>query len=196
SGVKLLLAESEFRERFASTVADLFEAPARLDVALESLLGERLQALPAAGLDDVLTAVEFLRARDGRCCFVLPGFQPAAVATPAGGVALSELVQPRPDCEALVAALLRDCFLVDTLDPYWRAPLAAGVFLVTTEGDILTGRGEFTAGGRQSLGQGAIHKKREMKELSQQVEELLASVDSLEQRRLQLRSEQQETEGR
>lgn len=196
SGVKALLAESRFRERFPGTVADLFEVSSRFEVALESVLGERLQALPAARREDVLTAVDFLRGRDGRCTFVLSDFKPPPLAPVAGALPLGELVQPCPGYEGLVGALLQGCYLVDSLDPYWQESFPAGMVLVTEGGDILTGRGEFTGGGRQGLGQGLLHKKREMKELSVQVEDQLAEVKNLDQLRQQLRNDQHEAEER
>ncbi len=196
SGVKALLADATFRERFPGTVADLFEVSSRFEVALESVLGERLQALPAAGRDDVLAAVEFLRGRDGRCTFVLSGFQPLSVPALAGATPLCDLVQPRPGHEGLVAALLQGCYQVDSFDPFWQNSLPAGIVLVTEGGDILTGRGEFTGGGRQGLGQGLLHKKREMKELSLLLEGQLAEVETLDQLRQQLRDNQREAEER
>jgi chromosome segregation protein len=194
SGVKALLADSAFRERFPRNVADLFEVPPRFEVALESVLGERLQALPAASRDDVLDAVKFLRGRDGRCTFVLPGFQPAPIAVPDGAMPLGDLVQVLPGCEDVVAALLQGCYHVDSFDLYWRTLLPVGVILVTEGGDILTGRGEFTGGGRQGLGQGLLHKKREMKELSVLVEGQLSEVEIFDQLRLQFRDNQHEAE--
>lgn len=194
SGVKTLLADARFRERFGRSVADLFEVTPRFEVALESVLGDRLQALPTERRDDVLAALEFLRGRDGRCTFVLPGFQPPCVAKVPGSTPLLDLVQSRPGCEAMVAALLQGSFLVDSFDPFWALPLDAGVVLVTPEGDLLNGRGEYTGGGRQGLGQGLLHKKREMKELTVAVERLLAEVADLDRLRLQLRDDQREAE--
>ncbi|WP_432822870.1 chromosome segregation protein SMC [Trichloromonas sp.] len=196
SGIKALLADTRFRELFPGTVADLFEVPSRFEVALESVLGERLQALPAAGRDDALAGVGFLRGRDGRCTFVLPGFQPASAEVPDGATPLYDLVQPLPGREGVVAALLQGCYHVDSFDPFWQASLPAGIALVTEGGDILTGRGEFTGGGRQGLGQGLLHKKREMKELSVLVGSQSAEVEALDALRLQFRDDLRETEER
>jgi chromosome segregation protein len=195
-GVKTLLADPGFRRSFPGTVADLFEVSSRFEVALESVLGERLQALPAADRDGVVAAVEFLRGRDGRCTFVLPGFQPPPSRALDGATPLGDLVRARTGREALVAALLQDCYHVDSFEPFWQTPLPAGVVLVTEAGDILTGRGEFTGGGRQGLGQGLLHKKREMKELTGLVAGQAAEVQALDELRLQLRDDQRETEER
>ncbi|OHB31491.1 MAG: chromosome segregation protein SMC [Desulfuromonadaceae bacterium GWC2_58_13] len=196
SGVKALLADNGFRERFPGTVADLFEVSSRFEVALESVLGERLQALPAASRDDVLSAVEFLRGRDGRCTFVLPCSKTSSAGALAGATPLGSLVQARAGHEALVATLLQDCYQVDSFEPFWQALLPAGVVLVTEGGDILTGRGEFTGGGCQGLGQGLLHKKREMKELSVLVERQSGEVATLDELRLRLRDDQREAEER
>jgi chromosome segregation protein len=52
----------------------------------------------------------------------------------------------------------------------------------------LTCRGEFTGGGRRSVEQGLLHKKREMKELAGEVRRLEKEVGALQSRREELRN--------
>jgi chromosome segregation protein len=193
AGVKTLLGENAFRGRFGPMVADFLEVPARYEAAVEAALGDRLQALPATA-GDALEALAFLRQKDGRCTFVLPGLSPFSPAAINGATPLLELVQPRPGAESTVAVLLAGMCLVESLEPFLAMVLAAGVVLVTEAGETLSARGELTGGGRQALAQGLLHKRREMKELAERVGGLEAVVEGLQAERQQLREDLTEAE--
>ncbi|MDX9708874.1 MAG: chromosome segregation protein SMC [Trichloromonas sp.] len=195
-GVKALFADDGWRGRFSGVVADHLEAPAHLETALEAVLGERLQVLVAPDREAAVAAAAFLGGRDGRSTFAWPGWTAAAAALPDGARPLAELVSPRPGSEDLVRALLAGCGQVPSLEPYWGHPLPAGTLLVTDAGELLSWRGEFTGGGRQGLGQGLLHKKREMKELAVLVASQEDRLAALEEQRERLREALREGEER
>ncbi|MDY0270557.1 chromosome segregation protein SMC [Trichloromonas sp.] len=195
-GVKALLAHAEWRDCFSGVVADHLEAPAHLETALEAVLGERLQALVVPDRATAVAAAAFLGGRDGRATFHWPGWQAASAVIPAGARPLAELVRPRPGSEPLVHALLAGCGQVPSLEPYSGESLPAGTLLVTEAGELLSWRGEFTGGGRQGLGQGLLHKKREMKELAVRVESQEECLSALEGEREHLREALRESEER
>lgn len=195
-GVKALFADAEWRGRFSGVVADHLEAPAHLVTALEAVLGERLQALVAPDRETAAAAAAFLGGQDGRSTFAWPGWTATAAALPEGARPLAELVSPRPGSEDLVRALLAGYGQVPSLEPYWGRPLPAGTLLVTEAGELLSWRGEFTGGGRQGLGQGLLHKKREMKELAVLVESQEERLAALEEQREHLREALRESEER
>ncbi len=195
-GVKALLAHAEWRDRFSGVVADHLEAPAHLETALEAVLGERLQALVVPDRATAVAAAAFLGGQDGRATFHWPGWQAASAVIPAGARPLAELVRPRPGSEPLVHALLAGCGQVPSLEPYSGESLPAGTLLVTEAGELLNWRGEFTGGGRQGLGQGLLHKKREMKELAVLVESQEECLSALEGEREHLREALRESEER
>lgn len=186
-GVRTLLADPAQRDRVRGLLADALEVPAEFEVAAEAALGERLQALLAGSVADARNALDFLRQGEGRCTFLLPGFPASPAPDFASGRALAEVVVPRAEHGNLVQALLGGIYLVEDLSPHLQAGLPAGVTLVTSEGDLLTHRGELTGGGKRSLDQGLLHKKREMKELAAQVRRLDKEVGELQARREQLR---------
>ncbi len=188
-GVRTLLADAAQRERVRGFLADALDVPAEFEVAVEAVLGERLQALLTSSVADARAALDFLRQGEGRCTFLLPGFPAAPAPVFAGGRGLAGLVVPRDGHGTLVAALLGGSYLVNDLSPYLEAGLPDGVTLVTGDGDLLTSRGELTGGGRRSLDQGLLHKKREMKELASRVRLLDREVGDLQARREQLRSD-------
>jgi chromosome segregation protein len=186
-GVRTLLADAVQRGRVRGLLADVLDVPAEHEVAVEAALGERLQSLLAGTTADAEAALEFLRQGEGRCTFLLPEYQRQQAPSFAAGQPLAGLVTPRPEADCVVRNLLEGIYLVGDLAPYLRAGLPTGVSLVTPGGDVLTHLGELTGGGRRSLDQGLLHKKREMKELAAQVRRAEKDVGELQARREQLR---------
>ncbi len=188
-GVKALLSQPGQRDQLLGIVADVLEVDPDYEIAVEAVLGSRLQTLLTERLETVEDAFAFLRQEEGRCTFLLPGFSPVQDDFGTFGSQLLELVSIRAGCEKVVGSLLAGVFLVEDLRPYLAGGFPAGVVLVTPGGDVLTGRGELTGGGRQALDQGLLHKKREMKELVRQVGALENEVAALGGRREQLRKD-------
>lgn len=188
-GVRTLLADAEQRSRMRGVLADILEVPAEYEVAVEAALGERLQALLAGSVADARLALDFLGQGEGRCTFLLPEFSVAMAPAFAKGQPLSSLVAARAGGDGQIRALLGGLYLVEDLSPFLQAGLPAGVTLVTPDGDLLTHRGELTGGGKRTLDQGLLHKRREMKELTAQVRRLDKEVADLQSRREQLRRE-------
>jgi chromosome segregation protein len=194
-GIKTLLAEAAFRERFGRMVADVLEVPARYEAAVEAVLGDRLQLLLAPRAGDALEALNFLSERGGRCTFLLAGFPAASPSPVAGGTPLDELVRIGEGAGEALTALLSGTFLVESLEPFLDGGPPPGVTLVTPSGEVLSFRGELTGGGRAALDQGLLHKKREIKELASRVAHLDGEVEELQNLRLRLREELSVTEG-
>jgi len=193
SGVRTLLKDDRFRNRYPQMAADLFEAPEELEGAVEAVLEEALQALVADDAQPVLEALEYLHAQGGRCSFLLPGFSAPVPATPAGAQPLLPELKVRVGAEALVQNLLGNVFVVPDISPYLSG-VAAGVTLVTPDGTLLDGSGRLVGGGDSAQGQGLLHQKREIKELSEQVEVASLQVDELQRQREDLRARLAATE--
>lgn len=187
-GVKALLSRTEQQEQLLRVVAEVLEVPPAHEAAVEAVLGSRLQTLLTERSENIEEAFAFLRREEGRCTFLLPDFAAAPDDCDPLGTPLLELVTIRGGCAAQVRNLLAGVFLVEDLQPHLTGGFPAWALLVTPDGDVLTGRGEITGGGRQGLDQGLLHKKREMKELGRQVQSLQGEVDLLGDRREQLRS--------
>jgi len=193
-GVRTLLADATQRGRVRGLLADTLDVPAEYEVAVEAVLGERLQALLAGSTADARSALDFLRQGDGRCTFLLPEFPSPPAPDFAVGLSLAGVIAPLAKNGDLIRALLGGVYLVEDLSPHLQSGLPAGVTLVSGEGDLLTHRGELTGGGKRLLDQGLLHKKREMKELSAQVNRLEAEVGALQTSREQLRNDALATE--
>jgi len=193
SGVRTLLKEAGFRSRFRQMAADLFEAPRELERAVEAVLEEGLQALVAGEEAPVLEALTFLQREGGRCSFLLPGFGGSVPVPPAGAEPLVAKLQVRSGAESLVENLLGHVFVVESMAPYLEG-IDAGVTLVSPEGLVLTGRGCLTGGGDPSQGHGLLNQKREIKELTEQVEVARLQVEDLQRQREDLRARLAATE--
>jgi len=193
-GIKALLGDSAFGKRFAGMAADALEVPARHETAVEAVLGERLQALLAHDGRDAREALEFLGREGGRCTFLLPETPLDEMAAFPEGESVAGLLKISEEHRSALAALLAGAYLVPSLDPFFKTALPPGVSLVTSEGETLTWRGEFTGGGRQALDQGLLHKKRQIKELSSRVDSLSGEVETLQAGRADLRDDLAATE--
>jgi chromosome segregation protein len=187
SGIRALLGESRFSQTFLGMAADHLNVPARYEAAVEAVLGDRLQSLLAKDLNDPLLAVEFLRQAEGRCTFLLPGFEPLEEST-LPGTSLAVEIGLSSD-QALLTSLLSGVRLVENLPDYFVGNLLPGTILVNEAGESLTARGEFTGGSRDVLQQGLLHKKREIKDLKGKVGNLAAKVARLTSDRDDLRAE-------
>lgn len=194
-GVKTLLSDAGHRANMQGLVADILDVPPHLEAAVEAVLGERVQALLPRHLENVDTALAFLRDKEGRCTFLLPEIAAVdAVPVVSGGTPLIDVVACRQGFQPEMERLFSGVCLVDELDSYLARPLPFGITLVTEAGSLLTHRGELTGGGRQALDQGLLHKKREMKELEKQVKGLEDEVTALNRQRETVRQDSVETE--
>jgi chromosome segregation protein len=193
-GVRTLLEEPGWRERYAGMVADLLEVPACHELAVEMVLGERLQALLIERTEDVWEALALLRQKGGRTAFLLPlpgGRMPPVID---GATPLVDLVTPRPGSESLVEALLHGTFLTPDLKPFVGQEIPLGVTLVTPEGESFCFRGVLQGGAANEAGDGLLQKRREMKELADRVSRLEKTAAELRRQRQQLKEELDETE--
>lgn len=192
-GVRTLFQSEDYRQRFAGIVADAVETDDDYEAALEAVLGERLQAVLADGAEDVLAAVGFLRSVvGGRCSFLLPGAAPLAPsALPTVGTPLLDRVRIADGRHGIVEPLLRNVLLVEDLPKAMELSRTyPHCSFVTPQGDVASGAAVVDGGSRESSGQGLIHKKREIRELTAGVvalEERVAGLTSVrEERRAEL----------
>lgn len=196
-GVQVLLADPNWSECCDGLAADLLEVPAGYEVALEAVLGDRLQALLPQGTEDVWSALELLRRKGGRGTFLLPRADRGLRSSPVveGGILLQELIRPKAGFEPLVAALLEGLVLVEDLDPFMQGGLPWGVTLVTAAGDCLSHRGLLQGGADAALNTGLLQKRREIKELTSQVEDLEQELAEQHRQRLQQKELLAQAEG-
>ncbi len=194
-GVRSLMGDGVQRVRFTGVVADVVRAPAELESVLESVLAERLQCLLCEDDRDARQALEFLRTKGGgRAGIAVPldlPYPPFPMIDDA--VCLLEQVEIEGTFTGLVANLLASVMVVDTIDTAFNlARLHPELTFVARSGDLVTQGGIVSGGSAESVGNGLIHKKREIRELELSVADLDQEVAAIGSRRDELRRRSQE----
>ncbi len=155
-------------------VSDVVRAPAEIERAIESALGERLQAIVVDSREAAFDLVAFLKeAQEGRGTFLpldLAAGEPQPVDTSVPGVvgAAVEMVEYEADYTLLVRHLLGNVVIVQDLQAavaYSKTGRPQTV--VTLEGEVIEPTGAVCAGALEGPGVGALHKKREIVELTE-----------------------------
>jgi chromosome segregation protein len=166
-------------------MGDLIETDAAYEKAVEAVLGERMQSVVVRDHAEGLEAIHYLKeSGEGRGAFVPVSLrtrdEEAAHVGEEGVVGpLMEVVQAPPECRELVRGLLGGTLLVRTLDTAIRLWNRNGVWnsYVTLEGDVVTADG-ILIGGEQEAGEaGVLARKREIRELEREIEDLRRERD-------------------
>ena len=181
-------------------LADIVEVPALYELAAEAFLGPRLQSLLTDKPQQALEALKALKHdKLGRSSFVLPAggeAKPEALARPstAEGVraVLAEVVQAQPEYRERVQALLKDVFVVDSLEQavqlQGRYPSCS---FVSLEGEGVFSDALMVGGTAGSADSGALRRRREVRELKLQKTELEGKL-ALAQAALQKQQDQED----
>lgn len=181
-GVRNLLLAEPFRNVPFTMVADALEVEEECEVALESVLGDRLQYLLCASADTALNAVAHLKGSSGgRCSFVTAApWRHLHNDTPPDAQPLSERVTVPAQFAPLVEPLLAGAYLArDLAHAVTLAAAYPAATFVTLDGDLVHAGGIVHGGSTEAAQQGIIHKKREIKALGAEVEKLTADVQQL-----------------
>ncbi|MDD2850854.1 MAG: chromosome segregation protein SMC [Desulfuromonadaceae bacterium] len=194
-GVRTLMKNSSQRSRFSGVLADLIQAPAELEMAVESALAERLQCILCSDDRHATEALEFLKtSKGGRAGIALP-FDGVVTCPPVltGAVPLLELVQVGGQHAGLLRNMLSTVMLADDFAAAFRlARQHPGLTFVTRSGNMITDGGVVSGGSGEQIGAGLIHKKREIRELELSVARLEDETTALGKERDDLRRQSQE----
>src|SRR6266851_804468 len=217
--VELRDEDERRRDGVYGLVADVLRTDARHERAVEAVLGERLQLVLVESHAAGLRAVDYLKqAAHGRASFIpltemeqLPLVPEAAeLAAPEGTVRAVEVVHCAPEHVRLKRYLLADVFLCDTLATalaLWSRDPGERTF-VTADGEVVDREGIVSGGSLEGVADGLLHKRREVQELAEtvqelearlalstsQAEELAARIQSLETEVKRLQHEEREEE--
>jgi chromosome segregation protein len=168
--VRALLKRGGVLEGKAKLLADLFEADAATEAALEAAIGARLQSVI---IDDEALALRASEAlRDGRTKGRADILITAALQAPLterldGLRCAADLVQFGKQAESARSVLSR-IFLSSSAEQalvVWPQARSLGATIVCDSGDVLSADGAMRAGVADKDGQGVLRQKREMREL-------------------------------
>jgi len=196
-GVRNLLLAEPFKNAAFTMLADALEVEEECEVALESVLGERLQYLLCGAPGTALDAVAHLKgSAGGRCSFVTAvPFSGAAAGTVPDATPLIDKVTIPSQFAPFVQPLLASAYLVaDLQQALSLAKAFPSATFVTRDGDLAHAGGIVNGGSAEPAQQGIIHKKREIKTLGADVERLTEEVQQLTTAREKRRQEIAETE--
>ena len=196
-GVRNIFLAETFKGRFPGVVADMLEVEEAYELALEAVLGDKLQYVVCAGQDDAVAAVSHLKETSGgRCSLVPQGLSLShQKSRPPGGQLLLDKILVRDEYREVVGLLLADIYLAD--DFFTAISLSRQyphLEFVTVGGEVAGLGGVINGGSTEVAQQGLVHKKREIKDLGRAVASLDASVQGKEQERSRLKSEISRTE--
>ncbi|HUJ17987.1 MAG TPA: chromosome segregation protein SMC [Nitrospirota bacterium] len=193
-GVRTVMSarkEASEQERLGTIhglVADMIATEPRYEVAIEAVLGDRLQSVVVGSQSDSLKAIDYLKTRSGGRSTFIPRTPRPVKSEPfiknghAGviGSALS-VVKCSEEYGSVAEYLLGDVVLVDTMDTalyLWNKD-GFDKTVVTLSGEIVDPWGAVTGGTVEASGTGMLTKRREIKALEQEVAALTKSAAAL-----------------
>ena len=180
-GTRVLLTKSAGKQQI---FADLLKVSAELEIAVEMVLGERLQAVPAENFSDLAATLSLLIEQQARAALLLQlGHRPNVQFS--AGVPLVGLVNPEKGAEKLVSQLLAGVFLVDAVADHFEAALPVGTLLVDRQGVCLDWQGVLTGGATSTSETGLLRRQRQLDEIANEIvrldEEFTVGQRELEQ---------------
>ncbi|MCC6277441.1 MAG: chromosome segregation protein SMC [Oligoflexia bacterium] len=167
-------------------VADVVEVPKDYELAMEAALGDRLQSILSPSSQNALTAVDLLKEKKaGRSTFLATDlvsdkyFAGDASLVGQDGVRgyLKDLIHCPDQHRKILAHVLNGVVVVDRLGSALKLRAQyPGYTFVTLEGDVLSQDGTLSGGSSESADSGVLKRRREIKELSLQKEELAGKL--------------------
>ncbi|MCU0695842.1 MAG: chromosome segregation protein SMC [Myxococcaceae bacterium] len=183
-------------------VSDVVTAAPELEKAIEAALGDQLQHVIVETPERGVEYVEYLKSLgEGRSTFVPVGSDGLEVLPPLEGpevraMALSQVQVKDEALRGLVERLLNGVVVVHDLESARSlATRAAKYTFVTVDGEVLRPGGVVTGGVMEGPAVGALHKKRQIAELADQVKRLEERYQELITRHYELQKQVGQLEG-
>jgi chromosome segregation protein len=182
-------------------VSDFVSVPRNYERAVEAAFGEKLNWIVVEGSTEAVAAVELLREFDaGRGTFIPATDRFAANGSGNGhgkpdATSLNSLLDVKVIEKSLVDSMLQEVYVASDLREAIRLKgrTGNGACFATLEGDYVDSHGAVTGG--KSLA-GVFERKREIEELEEQTQTLLADIEKLEAACRTLKEEMDALEGR
>jgi chromosome segregation protein len=194
-GVRTVMSarqEASAEERLGTIhglVADMIETEPQYEVAIEAVLGDRLQYVVVDSQHDSLKAINYLKTRSGGRSTFVPKAPRQIESEPfvknghAGviGSALN-IVRYKDNYSSVAQYLLGDVVVVDTMDTalYLWQKNGPHKTVVTLSGEIIDPWGAVTGGAVEAGGTGMLTKRREIKDLEHEVADLTVAISKIE----------------
>lgn len=184
-------------------VADVIQAPAGLETAIETALGGQLQDVICPTDREAKDAIAYLKRQNaGRATFLpldllRPSSRVAVRPTPGVIGWAADLVTCDPEYARAVEMLLGRVLVVEDLDTAValvrreRLPIR----VVSRDGEVVSGQGSITGGRGKGTQSHLLARRREMRDLAEQIAAAEAEAAALDSRIAEQRTERAEAEG-
>lgn len=185
------IMQKEDKNGIYGILADCFETTPGYELAVEAVLGDRLQYVIVESHAEGIEAVEYLKKRAaGRGSFVpIKDLRTAAAPVPVqpgsyippGAKELIREVSVKDDFGAIMHSLLGDVLVVDDLRTALELWRQNGFYrtLVTLNGEIINPQGIITGGTGEGSDSGILQKRAEMKDIRSRAAGLEDTVTKL-----------------
>ena len=210
-GVRSIMTSAESPAGIYGAVAQMVEVPQKYERAVAAVLRDKLEYVVVSGVEDGLSAVEYLRNTQAGCGSFIPlsprktnGFSSengndrgCPTVGEGTGPLLSFLTVDQRYRE-VAETLLGDAVLVPDLRAglqLWRQNGLHRTF-VTPEGEVITAQGVVSGGSEGFAEEALLERRREIRVLREEVERQEAVVADLMQRRQEIKQQQQDLEGK
>ena len=187
-GVRTIMKASDLQPRregrIKGLVADVIQVDSKYEQAVEAVLADKLQYIIVESQEDGKEAVDYLKVKaKGRGSFVpMADLAKENDRNDHGSFPLlADLVSVSDLYRPLISALLGNAVLVENLDQAiaaWRSN-GRDTCLVTPDGDTVDSRGVISGGKLAHSSRGILGRKREIKELEQNVDQFERKVEEL-----------------
>lgn len=185
-------------------VAELISVPEKLEMAIETALGASLQHVVMDNESVSRQAISFLKQRQlGRATFLpldvirprqISGSDRGMVEGADGFVGIgSELIGYDDKYASIVGSLLGNVVIAESLEQANRiaARCQYRYRVVTLEGDVVNAGGSMTGGSQHKKNNSLLSRKRQLDQLSGEIEESERQIEKLKQGIARLREEQE-----
>ncbi len=190
-GVRSIMLQKQDKKGIYGLVADIVNTTYEYEKALEAVLGERLQYIIVKSHTEGVEAIDYLKTQSaGRGTFIpievqAPGGESMYGSGPLPEVYndrivgnLIDLVEVEPEYNRVISFLLGDVVVVpdiSTAIDIWRSN-GHRKMLVTLDGEVLDPVGVLSGGA--SIGTGILKKRRDIRELENEVDRLKTQVET------------------
>lgn len=179
AGTRALLHNNQGGSGIQGLLADFLETAPELTMAIESVLGSKLQALVVEDVDQAIEAITGLKDREGGRSGFLSLTGKEAATPPEQDRLLVHRIKTLPPYHNLVRQLLRDVYWFETLQEartFWEGQ-GGQCTVVTRDGDIIDQSGFIEGGSRQGAPAGFFSRKEEIRQLTGEVDELRSAIE-------------------
>ncbi|NVM20356.1 MAG: chromosome segregation protein SMC [Desulfobacterales bacterium] len=183
-------------------VADIIEPETTYEDAVEAALGETLQYVLVKDQEGGMEAIDFLRAQSaGRSGFIpvkalRPMIDKDHTVLPDGQELLINNIKVKQGYQQVVQSLLGHVLVAENLETalqLWNRN-GSRQAIVTRQGDRVCQQGILIGGSPENGSSGILAKKKEMKELTEQISDLDVSMEAAKSEQKQLEGETVELE--